>query len=172
MMPRPVILRLMTLRPVMRMFKLDRLSPLNKALRSKVLTLVLAEVRGAVAQTSRDFELAPAITESVVTNLTTRREADGLDPEPLMISDPDRITVGLVALTNRERRIVLGHHAQQSVSSAAIERLLRQTDLLIDAAKTDGAAGYARGAAALLAFSFTFRFAHFLHLQQPVLFRA
>jgi monovalent cation:H+ antiporter, CPA1 family len=153
----------LTLRPVMHVLKLDRLSPLNKALRSKVLALALAEVRSAVAQTSRDFELAPAITESVIANLTTRREADGLDHEAMMISDQDRITVGLVALTNRERRIILGHHAQQSVSSTAIERLLRRTDLLIDAAKTDGAAGYARGASALLAYSFAFRFAHFLH---------
>src|SRR6516162_5843249 len=47
----------LTLRPIMRALKLDRLSPLNKALRSKVLSLALAEVRGAVAQTSRDFEL-------------------------------------------------------------------------------------------------------------------
>src|SRR5215471_16120278 len=39
----------LTLRPVMRLLKLDRLSPLNKALRSKVLALALAEVRGAVA---------------------------------------------------------------------------------------------------------------------------
>jgi monovalent cation:H+ antiporter, CPA1 family len=153
----------LTLRPVMRVLKLDRLSPLNKALRSKVLALALAEVRSAVAQRSRDFELAPAVTESVVADLTTRREADGLDPEPMMISDQDRIAVGLVALTNRERRIVLGHHAQQSVSSTAIERLLRQTDALIDAAKTDGAVGYERGAAAVLAYSFAFRFAHLLH---------
>jgi monovalent cation:H+ antiporter, CPA1 family len=154
----------LTLRLVMRVLKLDRLSPLNKALRSKVLALALAEVRGAVAQTSRDFELAPAITEAVITDLTTRRQADSLEQE-VMISDQDRITVGLIALTNRERRIILGHHAQQSVSSTAIERLLRQTDLLLDAAKTDGAAGYARGAAGLLAYSSGFRFAHFLHRQ-------
>jgi CPA1 family monovalent cation:H+ antiporter len=154
----------LTLRPVMRVLKLDRLSPLNTALRSKVLALALAEVRGAVAQTSRDFELAPATTEAVIADLTTRREADGLEDET-MISDQDRITVGLVALTNREHRIILSHHAQQSVSSTAIERLLRQTDLLIDAAKTDGAAGYARGAASLLAYTSGFRFAHFLHRQ-------
>jgi CPA1 family monovalent cation:H+ antiporter len=153
----------LTLRPVMRVLKLDRLSPLNKALRSKVLALALAEVRGAVAQTSQDFELAPAITEAVIANLTTRREADVFDHDALMISDLDRITVGLVALTNRERRIILGHHAQQSVSSTAIERLLRQTERLIDAAKTDGAAGYARAAAGFLAYSSAFRFAHFLH---------
>jgi hypothetical protein len=82
----------LTLRPVMRVLKLDRLSPLNKALRSKVLALALAEVRGAVAQTSRDFELAPATTEAVIADLTTRPEADGLEDEA-MISDQDRITV-------------------------------------------------------------------------------
>jgi monovalent cation:H+ antiporter, CPA1 family len=153
----------LTLRPIMRVLKLDRLSPLNRALRSKVLALALAEVQSAVAQTSRDFELGPSVTEAVGASLATRREADVLDDNALMITDLDRIAVGLVALTNRERRIVLSHHAQQSVSSTAIERLLRQTEHLIDATKTDGAVGYARATADFLAYSFTFRFAHFLH---------
>jgi len=153
----------LTLQPMMRLLKLDRLSPLNKALRSKVLALALAEVRGAVAQTSKDFEIEPAIAETVMADLTARRAANDRDDEALSVSEQDRIAIGLVALTNRERRIILGHHAQQSASSAAIERLLRQTDLLVDAAKSYGAAGYVRAAAALLAYSSAFRFAHFLH---------
>ena len=37
----------LTLRPVIRLLKLDRLSPLNLALRNKVLALSLADVRDA-----------------------------------------------------------------------------------------------------------------------------
>jgi monovalent cation:H+ antiporter, CPA1 family len=151
----------LTLQPVMRWLKLDRLSPLNKALRSQVLALTLAEVRGTVAQTSKDFELAPDITDAVVADLTTRRADDDLDPKA--ISEQDGIAIGLIALTNRERRIILSHHAQQSVSGTAIERLLRQTDFLIDAAKTQGAPGYARIASLLLGYPSAFRFAHFFH---------
>ncbi len=38
----------LTLRPVIRLLKLDRLSPLNLALRNKVLALSLTDVRDAV----------------------------------------------------------------------------------------------------------------------------
>ena len=152
----------LTLRPVMRLLKLDRLSPVNQVLRSKVVALALAEVRDAVTETSREFELAPAVTDAVAIKLDERREAENSDLEHL-ISDQDRFTIGLIALTNRERRIVLGHHAQRSVSTAAVERLLRHTDLILDAAKAEGAAGYNRAAARLLAYSSAFRVAHFLH---------
>jgi Na+:H+ antiporter len=153
----------LTLQPVMKWLKLDRLSPLNSALRNKVLALTLAEVRGAVAQTSKDFELAPNMAEAVIADLTTRRSANALDHQALDVSEQDGIAIGLIALTNRERRIVLSHHAQQSVSGTAIERLLRETDVLIDAAKTNGAAGYGRVATALLGYPSAFRFAHFFH---------
>ena len=152
----------LTLRPVMHLLKLDRLSPLNQVLRSKVVALALAEVRDAITKTSRDFELAPAITDAVALKLDKRLEAENSELEHL-ISDGDRFTIGLVALTNRERRLILAHHAQQSVSTAAIERLLRNTDLVLDATKADGEVGYNRANGHLLAYSFAFRFAHFLH---------
>jgi len=152
----------LTLRPVMRLLKLDRLSPLNQVLRSKVIALALAEVRDAVAEASREFELPASITDAVMIKLDERRQAEHAEPEHL-ISDQDRLTIGLVALTNRERRIVLVHHAQRSISTAAIERLLHHTDLILDATKADGENGYNRAATRLLAYSPGFRFAHYLH---------
>jgi monovalent cation:H+ antiporter, CPA1 family len=152
----------LTLRPVMRLLKLDRLSPLNQVLRGKVVALALAEVRDAITEASRDFELPPAVTDAVTIKLDKQREAESSELEHL-ISDQDRFTIGLVALTNRERRIIHGHHAQRSVSTAAIERLLRNTDLVLDATKAEGEVGYVRVAARLLTYSPAFRFAHFLH---------
>jgi len=152
----------LTLRPVMRFLKLDRLSPLNQVLRRKVVALALAEVRDAIGETSREFELAPAVTDAVALKLDQRREAESSDVEHL-ISDQDRVIIGLIALTNRERRIVLGHHAQRSVSTAAIERLLRHTDVILDATKAEGEAGYNRTAARLLGYSPLFRLSHLLH---------
>jgi Na+:H+ antiporter len=152
----------LTLRPVMRFLKLDRLSPLNQVLRSKVVALALAEVRDAITETSKEFELAPAVTAAVAGKLDRRREAEGSEDEDLL-SDEDRFVIGLIALTNRERRIILSHHAQRSVSTAAIERLLRNTDLILDAAKAEGEAGYNRATARLLKYSPPFRLAHFVH---------
>jgi CPA1 family monovalent cation:H+ antiporter len=68
-----------------------------------------------------------------------------------------------VALANRERRIILDHHAQRTVSGAAIERLLRNTNLILDAARAEGRIGYNRAARALLEFQRSFRVANLLH---------
>jgi len=152
----------LTLRPVMRLLKLDRLSPLNQVLRRKIVSLALAEVRDSVVETSREFGLAADVSEAVAAKLDQRRETESSELEHL-ISDRDRITIGLVALTNRERRLVLGHHSQHSVSTTAIERLLRHTDLILDAAKAEGRVGYKRGVARSLAYSPLFRVAHVLH---------
>jgi len=152
----------LTLRPVMRLLKLDRLSPLNQMMRSKVTALALAEVRDAVAEASRQFELPAAVTDTVVSKLDERRGAESSELEQL-ISDQDRLIIGLIALTNRERRIVLGHHARRCISTAAIERLLRNTDLILDAAKSDGEIGYNRAATRLLSYSPAFRFSHYVH---------
>ncbi|HET7848294.1 MAG TPA: cation:proton antiporter [Pseudolabrys sp.] len=152
----------LTLRPVMHFLKLDRLSPLNQLLRNKIVALTLAEVRDAITETSREFGLPSAVSGPVVAKLDKRQDAENSELEYL-ISDQDRIVVGLIALTNRERRIILGHHAQHSVSTPAIERLLRHTNLVLDATKADGEVGYNRIAARLVAYSPAFRFAHFLH---------
>jgi monovalent cation:H+ antiporter, CPA1 family len=152
----------LTLRPFMRLLKLDRLSPLNQILRGKIVALALTDVRDAIIKTSREFELAPAIADAVAAKLDQRRDAESATPDDT-ISGKDRITVGLISLINRERRIILDHHDQRSVSASAIERLLRNADMILDATKADGEAGYNRSTARLLSYSRAFRFAHVLH---------
>jgi monovalent cation:H+ antiporter, CPA1 family len=154
----------LTLRPVIRLLKLDRLSPLNQALRNKVLALSLADVRDAVRETAAEYGIPPEVLRSA-SGLLDRR-IDELASQPDLeqaISDRDRIRIGLVALANRERRIILDHHAQRTVSSAAIERLLRNTNLILDAARAEGRIGYNRAARALLEFPRGFRVANLLH---------
>ncbi|HZT52500.1 MAG TPA: cation:proton antiporter [Stellaceae bacterium] len=152
----------LTLRPMIRLLKLDRLSPLDQVLRSKVVALACAEVRDAVRATSQEFEIAPAVAHSVTHRIETRFDDDIAALEQT-ISDRDRITIGLVALTNHEHRVILDHHAQHTVAVAAIERLLRNTRRILEAAKAEGRIGYNRASRRLLAFSPGFRFANLLH---------
>ena len=154
----------LTLRPVIRLLKLDRLSPLNQALRNKVLALSLADVRDAVRETASEYEIPAEVTRTATGPLD--RRIDELASQPDLeqaISDRDRIRIGLVALANRERRIILDHHAQRTVSSAAIERLLRNTNLILDAARAEGRVGYNRAARELLEFDRDFRIASLQH---------
>lgn len=154
----------LTLRPVIRVLHLDRLSPLNQAIRDKVLALSLADAREVIRDAARSYRLAPAAARGASRDFERRIEE--LESEPLLeeaISDDDRIKVGLIALTNRERRIILDHHEQDTVSGIAIERLLRHTNLILDAANSEGLPGYEQAAHALLGFPRAFRLAHFLH---------
>jgi CPA1 family monovalent cation:H+ antiporter len=54
----------LTLRPIMHLLKLDRLSPLDQALRAKVMGLSLADVRDAVRETAREYAISPSATSA------------------------------------------------------------------------------------------------------------
>jgi len=154
----------LSLRPVIRLLKLDRLAPLDLALRNKVLALSLADVRDALSATASQYAIEPDVARAA--NGLLDRRIDDLSAQPDLeqaISDRDRIRIGLVALANRERRIILDHHAQHTVSGAAIERLLHNTNLILDAARAEGRVGYNRAGRALLEFQRSFRTASLLH---------
>jgi len=156
----------LTLRPMIRLLKLDRLSPLNQALRSKVLAVALADVRDSVRETAEQYKIAPKVARSVAAPYEARIQEANSDPGvEAAISDRDRITIGLIALTNRERQLILEHLGQGTVAPAVIERLLRVTATLLDAAKAQGETGYSRVAREGLRYRWNFRVAHFLHRQ-------
>jgi monovalent cation:H+ antiporter, CPA1 family len=154
----------LTLRPVIRLLKLDRLSPLNQALRNKVLALSLADVRDALSETASQYAIPSDVARLAIEPVDRRIGELSAQPDlELAISDRDRIRIGLVALANRERRIIVDHHAQRTVSGAAIERLLRNTNLILDAGRAEGRVGYNRAARALLEFQRSFWIANLLH---------
>jgi CPA1 family monovalent cation:H+ antiporter len=155
----------LTLRPVMHLLKLDQLSPLDRALRDKVRVLSLTEVREAMHETAREYAISPSATKAA-----TERYAEAIDELTAeeaqletAISDRDRITIGLVALANQERRFIHSHLTQHTVSGPAIERLLRSAETILDAAKAEGEEGYERAARLALGFPRAFRVANFLH---------
>jgi CPA1 family monovalent cation:H+ antiporter len=154
----------LTLRPVIHLLKLDRLSPLDQALRDKVLALSLSDVRDAVHETAHEYAISPAATGAATERYSQAIDELGAHPDlDAAISDRDRMTIGLVALANQERRIIRSHHTQHTVSGAAIERLLRNSDRILDGAKSEGPEGYAAAAKAVLGFPRSFRVANFLH---------
>ena len=154
----------LTLRPLIKLLRLDRLSPLNQALRSKVFAVSLADVRDSVRETAAQYKIGAQI-ERAVEQPYDERIASAASATHLeeAISDHDRITIGLVALTNRERQLILDHHGQGTIEPAVIEWVLLENGTLLDAAKADGIGGYAHAAERMIRYRRSFRFAHFLH---------
>ena len=153
-----------TLRPMIRLLGIDRLSPIDQALRNQVLALSLSNVRDAVGQTAAEYHIQDAPTREVLQPYEERiAEATARDTFDTEIADLDRITLGLVTLANSERELLLQHFRHRSVSRPILEKLLASIERLADGARSAGRTGYNRAARRLVTFRLGFRLAHALH---------
>jgi monovalent cation:H+ antiporter, CPA1 family len=153
-----------TLRPMIRLLGIDRLSPIDQALRHQVLALSLSNVRDAVGQTATEYHIQEAPTRDVLRPYEERiAEAAARNTFDTEIDDRDRITLGLVTLADSERELLLQHFRHRSVSRPILEHLLAGIERLADGARSAGRTGYNRAARRLIAFGVRFRLAHVLH---------
>jgi CPA1 family monovalent cation:H+ antiporter len=161
-----------TLRAVIRVLKLDRLSPRDEALRDSVVALSLVDLRDSLAATAADYRMSEAAAAETlagyserIENATKRRETSHatFDAERREVLERDRLAIALVALATHERRLVLNHHAEGTASRRVIEVLLRSADIMVDAARTHGRSGYLQAVKRVVRYTFGFRFANFLH---------
>lgn len=152
-----------TLKPLIKVFGLDKLPPLDAAMRAQVLALALANVREGVARAVSEYHIAPAAAEETDRRYRERLiEAQGLDGGMDEILDRDRITVGLVSISNREREIVLRHLRERTASIHTAEELLARIGRIADRARAGGRIEYNRAARQALAFPRTMRIAQWL----------
>jgi len=150
-----------TLRPVIRVLGLDRLSPRDRVLRDQVLALAYQEVCDAVRETAQQYALSEsAVRETVGPYESWIRTAGARDDAEAGLSGRARLAVALLALANQERALVLEAWSQRTVPASAVQILLRDADALIEGTRAAGRLGYKRGAEAALSFRFTFRLAY------------
>jgi monovalent cation:H+ antiporter, CPA1 family len=153
-----------TLRPVIRLLGLDRLSAHDRVLRDQVLALAYQEVCDAVRETAQQYALSEtAVRETVGPYETWIREAGARDTAEVALSGRTRLAVALLALANQERALVLEAWSQRTVPASAVQILLRNADALIDGTRAAGRLGYKRGAGAALSFRLAFRLAYQLY---------
>jgi CPA1 family monovalent cation:H+ antiporter len=149
-----------TLKPLIKVFRLDQLTPLDSALRSQVLALALAKVREGVARAAAEYHIATAAVEETDRRYRDRQaHATGAAGASQEILDRDRVTVGLVSISNREREIVLRHLRERTASIHTAEDLLAKIGRIGDRARAGGRLEYNRAARESLAFPRTMRLA-------------
>ncbi|MEP3279739.1 MAG: cation:proton antiporter [Stappiaceae bacterium] len=152
-----------TLKPLIRLLKLNQLSPLDLALRKQVLALANDKVTNAVEAAAETYHIAPSVAREVGLDNRGRSEkfADQQDIGT-DIADRDLITLGLVALADKERECILVHFQERTVSSRIINALLAQVGRLSDHARTGGRVDYRREARRMLGYNIGFRFSKLL----------
>ncbi len=149
-----------TLKPLIRVLKLDRLSPIDQAMRNQFLALSLSDIQEAVAHTAEDYNINPNVAERVSELYASRAdgvsEANALAPG---IMEKDKVVLGLIALADRERELVLHHFREGTVSPRTISPHLTVAGRLGDQTRAKGRAGYNKAARHELHFPLRFRVA-------------
>ncbi|SDR07854.1 sodium/proton antiporter, CPA1 family [Rhizobiales bacterium GAS191] len=159
-----------TLRLIIHLFGLDQLSPVDQVLRDRVLALSYAEMGETIRNLGEEHELSPSAVQSALEPYEAWIGAAGArgDAERVL-TDRERLAIGLVALGNQERMLVLETLAQRAASPATVQALLRNAEALIEGARSGGRLGYKRAAEAALAFPLAFRAAYALYRRCGIL---
>ena len=152
-----------TLRVIIAMLGLHRLSPRNQVLRDRVLAVAYAEVAASVRDMAQYHGLAQGSVERAIEPYQTWIAAADARDEAERLPERERLAIALVALGNQERVLVLETRADQVASQTTVQVLLRNGDALVEGARAEGRLGYLRAAAAALSFPLAFRIAYFLY---------
>lgn len=153
-----------TLRSLLRLLQLDRLSRIDQAVRDRAIMLSLAGIKERVAEAASIDRLAPGATARVCDDFSTRiaevRQATAAEPS---LSDDDLLRIGLITLATREQELYLQRFRERVVSRKAVQTLIARAGWLQDGAKTGGRTGYESAAQEATRFTWTFRLAIELH---------
>ncbi|MFD1481652.1 cation:proton antiporter [Paracoccus nototheniae] len=154
-----------TLRSVIGLLGLDKLSPLDRALSNQVVAVALQTVREGVATATENYDLTRETVRSEAKRFGVRLDeaverAEAEDNAEIL--DRDRITLGLIALAGHEREVILQRFRERAISARLSEQALFDADRLIEGARSGGRTGYQRAARSSLRYGPAFRFAAFL----------
>ena len=141
-----------TLRLVIALLGLDRLSPRNEVLRDRILALSYAEVCDAVRRLAEAHALAPTTVEQIVEPYQAWITAANARDAAERLTERDRLAIALVALANQERALALETRAARIAPPVTVQKLLHNADTLLDGARAEGRLGYQRAADAILSF--------------------
>jgi monovalent cation:H+ antiporter, CPA1 family len=156
-----------TLRLVIRLLGLDRLSARDEALRDHILELSYAEARDAAAEIARTHALSPAAVERVIApyqaKIEAARAAEAAAGVMHGLTEADRVAIALVALSNRETVSIIEMLRDGVASPGVVRALVRNADALAEAARSDGRASYEKASDAALVHPLAFHIAYFLY---------
>jgi CPA1 family monovalent cation:H+ antiporter len=152
-----------TLRLVIALLGLDRLSARNQVLRDQVLALSYAEVCDSVRAMAQDHALSESAVARVVEPYQSWIAAANARDAAERLTEQDRLAIALAALADQERVLVLEARADRVAAPATVQVLLRNADFLVEGARTEGRVGYRGAAERALAFPVAFRIAYFLY---------
>jgi CPA1 family monovalent cation:H+ antiporter len=155
-----------TLRPLLKLLKLDRLSKIDQAVRDRAIMLSLQTIRERIEAIAAADRIASGTTSRVCEDFTRRiaevRHAASVDDG---LTQSDLLQIGLITLATREQELYLQRFRDRIVSRKGVQLMIARVGKGLDGAKTSGSEGYEAAAREAIGFTLTFRVALTLHRQ-------
>ena len=162
-----------TLRPLLKLLGVDKLSATELALRNRVMALSRSQIREQIGEVARDYGFAPEL----VMRVAPEPDEDAIDKKPTDAGDAEdaseaahaslpkeaRLRVGLLTLANREKELYLSHFSNATLSRRIASLRVAASDRLIDRVKTAGVEGYQEASAEDVRLTPASRLALWLH---------
>jgi len=153
-----------TLRPLLRLLQLDRLSKVDRAVRDRAIMLSLAGIKDQIAAVAAVDRLAPAATAQVCGSFTQRiAELHQATAADATLSEGELLQIGLITLATHEQELYLQRFKERVVSRRAVQTLIARAGWLQDGAKTGGRSGHEAAVQETTRFTWTFRLALSVH---------
>ena len=154
-----------TLRLLIRLVGLDRLSAVDQALRDQVLRLSRDRISDTVKALGSGYKFPAALIDDVIRHRATAAAllpTEEAAPRDRAVNQY-QLLLGLAALASHERELMLHHFADRTMSGRVVEEMLAFVGRLIDRIRVGDPAEYLRAARPMVDFSRQFRFAHWVH---------
>src|SRR3546814_914117 len=136
-----------TLSMLIRRLGLDQLSAVDRAFRSQVLAQALSSVRSNLRSFAGRYELDDELVDTALKPYSDRLSRVAEDTSfAEALSDRERLVVGLIALANQEKALLMEQHRIGGLPSQLIDRYLMTVEAMIDGAREEGRLGYLRAA--------------------------
>jgi CPA1 family monovalent cation:H+ antiporter len=147
-----------TLRPLMRILRLDQLSPADVALRNRVTALYLSTIGEDVGKVAQEHGIVgEAVEDALKPYLRYSDAAAEIAEENAQLPAEPRLRASLQILIEREQELYLEHFEARAMSRRALARLMTRVTMLRDAVKPGGIAEYHEAAIKIVGFSRRFR---------------
>jgi len=152
----------LTLRWVAGRLGLTVLSPQQEALQRQAVLLSTAEVETAIGEIAADFQLPKDAVAAVQQDYRSEiSQGPGTFAIEDALTEREQLSIGLVTLATREHTLI-PEYGSGVISARNLDAMMRNTSLMIDAAREEGRIGYNRAARMILAPTPGYRVASFL----------
>ena len=141
-----------TVQFVLRIFGLDKLSPVDAAVRHRVMAGALANICDELRSAARDQQMSEGLAERISQPYEERALARQAQTAESPISHEEWVRVGLRTLTLREQQVYAGYFDQGRISSEIARQLYSQANDIRDGIKAGGIEGYRSAWRGCLAF--------------------